>query len=220
MGNLTVKFDYPHGVRTKIKEWVIDNPFLESFVYSLAIESKIDTMFASPEIEGLADKFKGNFEELRELTHSKSYSHSVATEVGIDVILYPNGDGIDYSPLRSVNELRFFDNQADLVKWSKGKGKHCSRFVLICSSKHIREYGVISSVENETIDEAIKANGLMFDYITSKKSQWALLGFNVNGNEGAINNSVSVVTRLIIRIMSARQKVRGRDAGKIIAPIK
>lgn len=219
MSNLKIKFDYPMGVRKKVKEWVLDNPCFESIIFSMVIESKVDTMFACPEIEGLADKFKGEFKELEALLDSNDYSHSKASETGLDVIASKKKDGVDYSHLRSVNDIRFFKNQDELTKWFKGPGKHCSRFILICSNPILKEYGLVNSNQGSTLEECFKINGKMFDYITAKKAQWVLFGFNINGNEGAINSSTETIKKLIIRIMAAKKKTRGRDAGKIVVPI-
>ncbi|UCR74619.1 hypothetical protein [Serratia phage BUCT660] len=221
MGNLIVKFDYPAGIRAKIKEWVKNNPFFEALIFSMVIESKIDTMFACPEIEGLADKFKGNYESLEDHLDGKEFSHAKPTELGLDVIANKDKDKLlDYSPMRSINDIRFFKDQEEMKKWFKGPGKHCSRFILICSTVVLKEYGVVNSNQGNDLEECLKINGKMFDYITAKKAQWAVLNFNVNGNEGAINNSSRVIERLITLTMNAKRKARGRDAGKLIAPIE
>lgn len=220
MSNLIIKFEYPMGVRKKVKDWVLDNPCFEAIIFSMVIESKIDTMFACPEIEGLADKFKGSFKELEDLLDGKDYSHAKPNETGLDVVASPKKDGVDYSCLRSVNDIRFFKNQDEMTKWFKGPGKHCSRFILICTNPILKEYGLVNSNQGATLEECLKINGKMFDYISAKKAQWVLLGFNINGNEGAINNSTETIKKLIIRIMKAKKKSRGRDAGKIVVPMR
>ncbi|UQT03175.1 hypothetical protein TOTORO_03120 [Serratia phage vB_SmaS-Totoro] len=218
MSNLKVKFDYPMGVRKKVKEWVLDNPCFESIIYSMVIESKIDTMFACPEIEGLADKFKTNFKELEMHLDGKDYSHVSPTETGLEIVASKKKNGIGYSHLRSVNDIRFFKNQDEMSKWFKGPGKHCSRYILICTNPILKEYGLVNSNQG-TLEECLKINGKMFDYITAKKAQWALLGFNINGNEGAINSSTEILKEIIIRTTGAKKKVRGKEVGKLFVPI-